>query len=460
MKKSENNDITANKKFKDKYIKIEELKKETESNQYNLVKTILEEAYKDTEIQDTWINSCIDLTNNEHNQTVYLPCNLIVQKQDGMLSFYYDNRRPIIILLLLFIAIFIALAMFATHFILEYIDSNNFDKDIDGDNVADLNIDINGDKIGDINVDIDGDGKPDLNIDYKGNRRAVFNIDADGDGKPDYNMVHDASSREKRKTCSLNCDVNGNGWPDTNVDLDGDGVPDVDIDTDKDGIPDLNIDTNGDGKPDRVVDENNDGVCDKNCLKPGETPKDIDKNAKHSGPSGNKEHNKHDHKHSSTSDAASENDNISSSSSEGGTSRPEINSGSLVITYENSTPSINIIPDDMEGYKNINDYVFTIKNETDYYLKYHLIWTSVTNDFLTDNLQYKLSATNGGAEISDFRPVPKGNETINTVEISIAPRSTQKYTMSLKLKGTHSPQNEDMNKTFAGVVTAEFSGQQ
>ena len=46
-------------------------------------------------------------------------------------------------------------------------------------------------------------------------------------------FVNDATNGKK---CSINCDLDGDGWPDINIDLDGDGIPDVDIDTDGDGI--------------------------------------------------------------------------------------------------------------------------------------------------------------------------------------------------------------------------------
>ncbi len=116
----------------------------------------------------------------------------------------------------------------------------DYNLDLDGDGIADINIvinprvdnkcdlncDINGDAIRDINIDLDGDKKPDVNItsgkdsnkpikniDYMGNEKPTFNT---GDGKE--NPVNDATKNNK---CKLNCDIDGDGWPDYNISLPG-----------------------------------------------------------------------------------------------------------------------------------------------------------------------------------------------------------------------------------------------
>ena len=76
------------------------------------------------------------------------------------------------------------------------------------------------------------------------------------------------------------------------------------------------------------------------------------------------------------------------------------------------------------------------------------------NTFTTSNLKYKLEGTNGGANL-EYQTVPKGTEYIAT-DIIIAPRVTHKYTMTFKLQGTGTAQNEDQGKTFQGKIDIEL----
>jgi len=114
----------------------------------------------------------------------------------------------------------------------------DYNIDIDGDGIVDLNIvinpridnkcdlncDINGDMIRDTNIDLDGDMIPDVNItsgpdsnkpikniDYMGNEIPTFNT-----GGGAQNPVNDATHDNK---CKLNCDIDGDGWPDYNIKL-------------------------------------------------------------------------------------------------------------------------------------------------------------------------------------------------------------------------------------------------
>lgn len=127
-------------------------------------------------------------------------------------------------------------------------DSNNdhwpdYNIDLDGDGKADLNIvfdyenstacdlncDLNHDTIPDTNIDIDGDGKPDINITDDDDRTVPkYNVDYKGDRKPEFNVLEDDGTVSNPvnpvvpgQTCSQNCDIDGDGWPDYNVKLPG-----------------------------------------------------------------------------------------------------------------------------------------------------------------------------------------------------------------------------------------------
>ncbi len=431
MKSSEDKNIFVNKKFKEKFINLDDLKKELKNEQFDVVRSVLQDAYPHTDIKNSWVMSCVELIDKEHDQIVYLPKDLAVEKVDNTLNFRFESRKKNFALLLLFLATFLATAIGTIYVTLNYIEKKDLNKDIDKDGISDLNVDKDKDGKDDINIDTNNDKIPDLNIDYKGNRKAVFNVDSDKDGKADFNFVNDASTLEKRKTCNLNCDVNADGWPDTNIDLDGDGKADVDIDTDKDGKPDLNIDVDGDGKPDILLDPKGTGQCTESCVENIEQKNEVVDSSKKSGPS----------------------------SVTGEPQSSEVtSSGNLVISYSGSgAPSIDVLPDDMPEHVEIEDRKFTITNETNYPILYRLVWTNVSNNFETENLQYSLTGTMGGIS-KEFQPVPKANGIIKE-GITIPANTTQSYTLSFVLKGTHTEQNIDAGKTFAGVVTAEIDEQ-
>ena len=86
-------------------------------------------------------------------------------------------------------------------------------------------------------------------------------------------------------------------------------------------------------------------------------------------------------------------------------------------------------------------------------MEYSLKWKVVENTFITNNLQYKVTGTNGGVSLG-YRVAPKGDAYI-AQRIKIPARSTQKYTIDFTLMGTNKPQNEDQGKMFKGKVEIE-----
>ena len=408
--------------FGGKVIDLAKFNIKSDKEQYEEIKKTLEDIYQDNlKVTRKHIMKVIGLTLVPKDDYVYLPYNLKVSKEKLNLRFEVVKKKTVGLGLIIFgIWLFVFALVAATYAGFRYLSLADLNKDIDGDGIADINIDINGDNYADINIDTNNDDKPNINIDYKGNRKSVFNIDKDGDGKSDYNLVNDASDDEKRE-CKINCDIDGDGWPDINLDLDGDGEPDTDIDTDNDGIPDLNLDIDGDGKCDVMCDTDGDNKCDYQCIKPDDDGK-----------------------------------NTGSSSQTGD---PNTNSGSttLMLNFvDGVTVNVdNLYPDDQPGVAKVNPYkTFTVENLSNNTIIYSLKFKVIKNTFVTNNFQYKVEATNGGGTLG-YTPAPKKDAYI-VRNVSIPARVSQKYKITFNLAGTNKPQNQDQGKNFTAEIDVEL----
>ena len=396
----------------------------SDKEQYKEIEQLLKKIYADkVEVNKKLVNKVLKLTYNPKDDYTYLPHGLKVSKEKLDLKFSPSKRKIGIGLILFGILLLLFALIGSTYLGITYIQIANLNKDIDKDGIADINIDINKDRKADINVDTDNDNKPDFNIDYKGNRKSIFNIDSNNDGIADSNLVNDASTEEKRQTCTINCDINGDGWPDLNLDLDGDGKPDVDIDTDNDGVADLNLDINGDSIPDIMIDTDGDGQCDVNCIQ-------------------------------------TEYNGINTGTSQStGNNATDTGSSNLIIKFDDGlTVNVNnLVPDDQpllenetlpKAYK-----TFTIENLSDFSLTYSMKIKVNYNTFTTSNFQYEMTSTNGGARF-DYTIVP----TVDTYiarNVLIPARTIQKYTINFNLVGLNRPQNEDQNKSFSALIEVE-----
>ena len=410
--------------FSGTVIDLTKFNLETDKKQFEIIEKTLKDIYKDElEVTKKHVNKVLSLTYNPKDDYTYLPYDLKVSKERLELKFYVEKKAIGIGWLIFGIWLLLFALIGSTYLGFRYIKIINVNKDIDGDGIADINIDINNDYVADINVDTSNDDKPNLNVDYKGNRRAVFNLDLDGDGEADSNLVNDASTPETAKSCKINCDVNGDGWPDLNLDLDGDGVPDIDIDADGDGVPDLNLDINGDCECDIMCDTNNDGKCDVNCIK-------DEYNGIGTG-----------------------------TSTHTGDQSASTSSATLIIRYvEGETINVdNLFPDDQPNLRPEERIkpmkTFTVENLSNYTMEYNILWKVDYNTFITDHLQYKITGTNGGFT-KDYVPAPRVDGYI-AQRITIPPRAVQKYTIEFNLIGTNQEQNEDQGKTFRGLVDIE-----
>lgn len=406
----------------------------TEQEQYDEIEKILKEIYQtDLEVNKKHVHKCIKLTCNPKNDYVFLPHNLKVSKEKLLLKFTVEPKKSVGFGWVMFsIWLFLFALVAATYAGFAYMSVAHLNKDIDGDGIPDINIDINRDNIADINIDINNDDKPDLNIDYKGNRKARFNLDNDDDNEPDFNLVNPALG-DSCSVCSVNCDINGDGWPDINIDIDGDGTPDLDIDTDGDCIPDLNLDLDGDEKCDLFCDTDGDGICDTNCTKPA-PPEDEDPDEDEDDPIG--------------------------TGSSIVTGEPDVETSTpYILIHYSDGETINVtglLPEDQNL---IPGYVpsdkpfkeFTVENLSDYPMVYNLRWKVIDNTFTTTNLKYNLIGTNGAPNIAGAT-IPKVTGEMVETNIFIPPRVIQKYTVEIYLHGIGAPQNEDQGRKFIGYL--------
>lgn len=415
--------------FKRQEIDLVKFNEKTDKEQKEQIQKLLEDAYGDSlKIDRKYIMKVLRLTWNPKDDFTYLPYNLKVTKDKLSLSFEVVKKKPVPLGLLIFLIWLFCFALIgATYYGVKYVRLASLNKDIDGDGIADINIDLDGDGLADINIDTNGDGKPELNIDYRHSQKSIFNIDTDNDGFADSNLINDATKNPKE--CRINCDTDGDGWPETNIDLDGDGVPETNLDTDGDGIPDLNLDIDGDGKCDLMCDTDGDKKCDEKCIKPDDGIIDDNGNINPNNPNKNQT----------------------------GDNSTDASTPTLMINFVDGgmLDVDNLYPDDQPGLPPIYPTkTFYVENLSTIPLVYTLKMNIIENTFTTSNLKYKLEGTNGGANF-DYQTVPKGSGYI-VRDIKIAPRVTHKYTMTFKLQGTNSPQNEDQGKVLTGKIEIEL----
>ena len=132
-----------------------------------------------------------------------------------------------------------------------------------------------------------------------------------------------------------------------------------------------------------------------------------------------------------------------------------INSADLKIIFTDSDGSIsgtNIEP----GKWNVTK-TFTIENKSNETYKYNIVIQDLVNTFVTNGyLQYKITSTNGGYNMAEFKDIPKSETATDTIlaySASIDVGVTQTYTVEFTYKNDESvDQSEDMGKTLSGKL--------
>ena len=132
-----------------------------------------------------------------------------------------------------------------------------------------------------------------------------------------------------------------------------------------------------------------------------------------------------------------------------------INSADLKIIFTDSDGSIsgtNIEP----GKWNVTK-TFTIENKSNETYKYNIVIQDLVNTFVTNGyLQYKITSTNGGYNMTEFKDVPKSETATDTIlaySVSIPVGVTQSYTVEFIYKNDESiDQSEDMGRKLSGTL--------
>ena len=107
-----------------------------------------------------------------------------------------------------------------------------------------------------------------------------------------------------------------------------------------------------------------------------------------------------------------------------------------------------------------NSKTFTVKNESNETYKYNIVIKDLINTFVTEGyLQYKITSTNDGYNMTEFKDVPKSETATDTIlaySVSIPVGETQSYTIEFKYANDESvDQSEDMGKTLSGTLYIE-----
>ena len=100
---------------------------------------------------------------------------------------------------------------------------------------------------------------------------------------------------------------------------------------------------------------------------------------------------------------------------------------------------------------------FTIKNDTKTEYKYNIVIKDLLNTFVTNGyLQYKITSTNGGYNMTEFKDIPKSSapkDTILAYSVVIPNGVTQSYTIEFKYANDESvDQSDDMGKKLSGTL--------
>ena len=100
---------------------------------------------------------------------------------------------------------------------------------------------------------------------------------------------------------------------------------------------------------------------------------------------------------------------------------------------------------------------FTVQNNSKSEYKYNIVIKDLLNTFVTEGyLQYKITSTNGGYNMTEFKDIPKSSiatDTILAYSVVIPNGVTQSYNIEFKYANDESiDQSDDMGKKLSGTL--------
>ena len=132
----------------------------------------------------------------------------------------------------------------------------------------------------------------------------------------------------------------------------------------------------------------------------------------------------------------------------------DVSSANLQIVFTDSDGAIsgsNIEP----GWSDTK--TFTVENNSKSEYKYNIVIKDLLNTFVTEGyLQYKITSTNNGYNMTEFKDIPKSivaTDTILAYSVVIPNGVTQSYTIEFKYANDESvDQSDDMGKKLSGTL--------
>ncbi|MCI6349930.1 MAG: hypothetical protein MR779_03390 [Tenericutes bacterium] len=132
-------------------------------------------------------------------------------------------------------------------------------------------------------------------------------------------------------------------------------------------------------------------------------------------------------------------------------------SADLKITFTSGSGTIN--GTNIEPGWTSGENTFTVKNESNGTYKYNIIIKDLVNTFVTTGfLQYKITSSDGGYNMTEFVDVPKSStpkDEILAYSVEIAKGKTHSYSIEFKYTNSTNDQSDDMGKELSGTLYIE-----
>ena len=137
-----------------------------------------------------------------------------------------------------------------------------------------------------------------------------------------------------------------------------------------------------------------------------------------------------------------------------------VESADLKVIFTSGSGTIN--GSDIEPGWSSGENTFTVKNESNGTYKYNIIIKDLVNTFVTEGfLQYKITSSDGGYNMTDFVDVPKSSTKADTIlaeNINIEKGTTHTYKIVINYNNSDEvDQSADMGKLLSGKIFIEES---